>query len=265
TDSAGATVPVMHACGHDLNMVSLLGAATLLARAKSGWRGTLVMVGQPAEEVMSGARAMIENGLLTRFPKPDYAIAVHVNPRLPAGQFAIRSGPALAASTWVEILVHGRGGHGADPHLTVDPVVIASRIVVALQGVSGRELNPLDPGVITVGSFHGGTKANIIPDEVKLQLTVRSYNEELQRHLLQAIARVAEAEARAAGAPQEPTITILGSVKPMLNDPVLADRVRGALRRSLGDSAVGDVLPMMGAEDFSEFGHAGIPSALIWV
>jgi len=240
--------------------------SALLSGAKTRWRGTLVMVGQPAEEVTRGAKAMIDDGLLTRFPKPDHAIAVHVTPLLPAGQVGIRGGPVLAAASTVEIIVHGRGGHGAYPHLTVDPVLLASRIVVALQGIVAREINPLDPGVVTVGSIHGGTKSNIIPDEVKLQLTVRSYKDEVQKHLLDAIARVAKGEAQASGAPREPTVTIMpGSAKPTINNAALAERLRVALSRSLGASAIGERPPIMASEDFSEFGYAGVPSAIIWV
>jgi len=261
----GESVPVMHACGHDLHMTCWLGTATLLARAKDRWRGTLMMVGQPAEETGSGARRMLGDGLFTRFPRPDFAIAVHDNADLPAGQLSYTPGFALAAVDSVDITVFGVGGHGAYPHTTIDPVVIASRIVLSLQTIVSRENNPLDPAVVTVGSIHGGTKHNIIPDEVKLQLTVRSYKPEVREKILAAISRIARAEAEAAGAPRGPAVTVRDSTPATYNDPELTVRVAEALRRALGDASVHEQPPVMGAEDFSEYARAGVPSVLFWV
>jgi hippurate hydrolase len=266
TSPAGESVPVMHACGHDVHMTSWVGAATILARSRSRWSGTLVFVGQPAEETMTGAQAMIADGLLTRFPRPDYAVAFHQTPLLPSGQVGFVPGYALAYFNTVEITIHGRGGHGAYPHLTVDPVLLASRIVVALQGIVAREVNPVDPAVVTVGSIHGGTKSNIIPDEVKLQITVRAYKDEVQKQLLAAIGRIARGEAIASGAPKEPTVSILSEHGvSVYNDPDVMRRLRLALERDLGKGAPVDFPPNMGSEDFGEFAHANIPSAILWV
>ena len=172
-DDAGETVPVMHACGHDVHMTSWVGAATLLAKAKTRWKGTLVFVGQPAEETLRGAEAMVKDGLLTRFPKPDFVLGLHVTNLLPSGAAGVTSGPASAASNAVDVTFFGRGGHGAMPQRTIDPVLMAARAVVALQAIVSREVNPFEPAVVTVGTFHAGTKRNVIPDEAKLQLTVR--------------------------------------------------------------------------------------------
>jgi hippurate hydrolase len=253
----------MPACGHDIHMDSWVGAASLLSRAKERWRGTLVFVGQPAEEVLQGAELMVKDGLFTRFPRPDFVLGLHDTNVLPAGQIGVISGPASAASNAVDITFYGKGGHGATPHRTIDPLVMAARAVVTLQTIVSREVNPFDPAVVTVGTFHAGSKRNIIADDAKLELTVRSYKPEVQKQLLAAIERIARAEAAAARAPREPSVFVdpKEASEVVLNDPALAARLTTALRRALGDPGVVAAEPVASSEDFGVFGRvAGVPS-----
>ena len=262
---AGETVSVSHMCGHDLHMAAWVGTAELMAKHRDRWHGTLVLVGQPAEEVVGGAKAMIRDGLFTRFPKPDFALGMHDEAALPAGVVGFHAGYFRAASTGLDMTVYGRGGHGAYPHTTIDPVVIAARIVLALQTIVSRENDPFDPAVITVGSIHGGTASNIIPEQVKLQITVRSLTPELHKRLLAAIAREAKGEAAAANAPKEPLIETKSSTDPVYNDPELTKRVVAAAGAALGADRVVEMPAQMGGEDFSQFGLAGVHSVLLHV
>jgi len=259
THLSGQEVPVMHACGHDVHMTVFVGTARILAAHQKDWAGTLIMVGQPAEEIGVGARAMLTAGLYRQFPVPSYAVAVHDSASLPAGTVGVVEGYAMANVDTAEITVRGVGGHGAYPQLTRDPVVLAARIVAALQTIVSRETRPLDPAVVTVGSIHGGTKANVIPDEVKLQLTLRSYSEPVRQHTIEAIKRICRGEAIAAGIPEDrmPVVSISDEqfTPATYNDPALTRRVQQTLIAWLGGSRVHSIDPEMAGEDFSQFGR----------
>jgi hippurate hydrolase len=257
-DARGATVGVMHACGHDLHMANLIGVARYLASHRNEWSGTLMLVAQPAEELGAGARAMLDDGLFRRFPLPDYAVALHVAADVPCGKVEYLAGYAQANVDSVDVTIKGRGGHGASPQSTIDPIVIAARLVLDLQTIISRELDPTDPAVVTVGSIHGGSKHNIIGDECKLQLTVRSYAPEVRDKLLAAIRRKAIAAAASSGAP-EPVVTVSEGTPAVYNDPALTDRVVNVLRGALGEMNVDETKPSMGGEDFSQYGLAGVP------
>ena len=264
-NDAGEVVPVGHMCGHDLHMSAWVGAAELMAKNRARWRGTLMLVGQPAEETISGAAAMLRDGLFTRFPKPDYALGMHVEHGLPAGVVGFHSGYFRANSTSLDMTVYGKGGHGAFPQSAIDPVVIAARIVLGLQTIVSRETNPLDPAVVTVGSIHGGSASNIIPDQVKLQITVRSLDPAVHKRLLAAIGRQAKGEALAANAPKEPLIELKANTDAVYNDPELTERMVAAARATLGAARVVEMPAQMGGEDFSQYGLAGVRAVLLHV
>ncbi|WP_438480437.1 amidohydrolase [Oleiharenicola lentus] len=254
-DLSGSEVATMHGCGHDIHMTVFTGTARALAALKDQWSGTLVFIGQPAEEVGAGARAMLADGLYAKFPKPDFVLAAHDSATLPAGTVGFIEGAAWANVDSMDITVRGRGGHGAYPHTTIDPIVLAARIVTTLQTVVSRETRPLDPAVVTVGSIHGGTKHNIIPNEVKLQLTLRSYTEEVRQRTIATIKRICRGEAIAAGVPEElmPVVELAGGqfTPATYNNPELTRRTKNTIASWIGADNVRNIDPEMGGEDFS--------------
>ncbi len=258
-DKDGNDVGVMHACGHDIHITCLIGTARFLAANKDAWSGTVMLIGQPAEEVGEGALAMLKDGLFTKIRRPDFALALHVDSSLTAGKVGYRAGYILANVDSVDITMRGKGGHGAYPQTTIDPIVQAAQLVVELQTVVSREKSPFEPAVITVGSIHGGTKHNIIPDTCHLKLTVRSYTDKVRKQLLDGITRKANAVAAGAGAPQ-PTIEFSDATPAMRNDERLVDRLVPVFARALGADNVVPVEQSMGGEDFSQYGLAGVPS-----
>jgi hippurate hydrolase len=259
-DDERRLVGVMHACGHDVNMTCLIGVARVLAGMKERWRGTLLFIGQPAEEIGAGARRMLEDGLFTRFPRPDLALALHCDARYPTGHVNYRAGPMQANVDSVDVIVRGKGGHGAAPHTTVDPVVLAARIVLDLQTIRSREVAPTAPVVVTVGSIHGGTAPNIIPDEVKLQLSVRTTSDAVRKQVLEAIGRKVRAAAKGAGAPP-PVVRIdpAAFTPALVNDPALTKKTVALFRAALGPERVHERPMSLGGEDFSRFIEAGVP------
>jgi amidohydrolase len=260
-DDSGREVGVMHACGHDVHMASLYGAAAIMAKTKDTWHGTLMLVGQPAEETIAGAERMVKDGFFNKFPKPDIGIALHAGNGLPAGQVGITPGYMNAAADSLRITIYGKGGHGARPETTIDPVLIAASIAVRLQSIVAREIHPGDAAVITVGYIQAGTKNNIIPDTAQMGLTVRSRNPEVRKHLLAAIERVAKGEAEAGGAEKMPLIEKYESTSAVYNDPVLARHLVEVLESAVGKGNVDAQNPAtMTSEDYSVFVEKGIPS-----
>jgi len=269
-DDLGNTVSAMHACGHDIHMTVFAGTARRLAEMKDDWSGTLIMIGEPAEERGAGARAMLNDGLYTRFPRPDYAMGLHANAALATGQIGYVEGFALANVDMVDISIPGIGGHGAYPHTTKDPIVLAAQIINAAQTLVSREISPLEPAVVTVGSIHGGTKHNIIPDQVDLQLTVRSYSDETRNSLLEGIKRMARAQAQVMGFPANkmPLVKVRDEYTPALyNNPALTKRISQVFIERFGKDRVVEVKPVMGGEDFSEYGRVEpkVPSFFFWL
>lgn len=266
----GKDVPVMQACGHDVHMTVFTGVAKTLAQFKNNWKGTLVLIGQPAEERSGGAKAMLQEGLFTKFPKPDYCVALHANARIPAGQVGYTEGNIMANVDAVDITVRGIGGHGAVPDKAKDPVVLASQLVLALQTIVSREISPFQPAVVTVGSIHGGTSFNVIPDEVKLQLTLRSYSDEVRNNTIASIKRMCDGLARAAGIPENrlPLITVRDQFTPFTyNDIALTRRLTTSFKRVLGENKVVQTPPSMVGEDFSFYGRteAKVPICMFWL
>ena len=267
-NDAGVEVAVMHACGHDIHMTSFIGTAVMLTELKDRWSGTLVMLAQPAEETGDGANAMLRDELYTRFPKPDFAIALHDKPELETGKVGYTPGYAMASATSIDITIRGIGGHGSAPETTKDPVVMAAQVVMALQTIISRENSPLDPAVVTVGSIHGGTRYNIIPDEVNLQLTVRTYKPEVRQRILASIERIVKGVALTAGIPDHraPLVKVSEGTGSTYNDPKLLERLAVAFRQALGEENVVQMPPMMASEDFGYFSlDQQIPATIVWL
>jgi amidohydrolase len=267
-NDAGVEVSVMHACGHDIHMTSFLGTARLLSELKDKWSGTLVMLGQPAEETGDGANAMLRDELYTRFPKPDFAIALHDKPELETGKVGYTPGYAMASATSIDIKIRGVGGHGSAPENTKDPIVTAAQVVMALQTIISRENSPLDPAVVTVGSIHGGTRYNIIPDEVNLQLTVRTYKPEVRQRILNSIERIVKGVALTMNIPEDraPTVKVSEGTGATYNDPQLLERLAVVFKQALGDDNVVKVPPIMASEDFGYFSlDQKIPATIFWL
>ncbi len=258
-DDAGRDVPVMHACGHDLHMASIVGTAAIMAHAKDSWHGTLMLIGQPAEETIAGAKAMLGDGFLKKFPKPDVAVAMHVGNTMPAGVVGITPGVYNTNADSVRITIYGKGGHGSAPQTTIDPIVIAARTILALQTIVSREVKPREMAVVTVGYIQAGTKNNIIPDKAELGLTIRTNKAEVRKQVLTAIDRIVKGDSEAGGAPRTPLIEHYESTDLVYNDPMLAQRLQGVLESALGKENVLIEEPITASEDFSYFTEQGIP------
>jgi amidohydrolase len=258
-DDSGREVGVMHACGHDVHMSALMATAAIMAHSQDTWHGTLMLIGQPAEETISGARAMLDDGFLKRFPKPDAAVALHVTNELPAGSVGVVPGTFDTNADSLRIVIYGKGGHGSAPHTAIDPIVIVARTIVTLQTIPSREVRPGEMAVVTVGYLRAGTKNNIIPDQAELGMTVRTFKADVRKQVLASIARIVKAEAEAGGAPREPLIERYEQTDSVYNEPALAAREQAVLESALGKERVTTEGPITASEDFSYFIEQGIP------
>lgn len=258
-DDGGNDVPVMHACGHDVHMASLIGTAQIMAQTKNTWHGTLILLGQPAEETISGAKRMVDDGLMTRFPKPDVAVALHSFNSLPAGKVGVTPGYSYANADSIKITIYGKGGHGSAPHTTIDPIVLGAKIVLALQTIPSREVKPGEVAVVTVGYFQAGLKNNIIPDDAHLGLTVRTFDPKVRQQVLAAIDRIVKGEAEAAGVTKLPLVEHPEATDAVYNQPALNQRLTAVLEQTLGKGNVEVMKPITGSEDFSVLVDQGVP------